>query len=156
MATGLRDSADWVDEGMDELREAIDEHFASRSKELGELRRGVEHLTRQRPSVFTRWGLAPLAKPRFTSASGTWSSSSSTPRTGLTWTDGRVADLKCHVRDASTRASKDIAEIKGQIEEFNEETSERRSNRQFALTLLSLALLGLSPLIARGVDALLA
>jgi hypothetical protein len=144
----MGDGVAWVDEGLDGLREEIDEHFTSRNQELGELRKEIEHLTRRRPSVFARWGLAPL--PRFSrigrQASTSWSLPS-VPRTGLSWTDGRIADLKIQVRDASNRASDDIAEIKAQIVEFNEETSNRRFYRQTFLVCFVLAVAGLSPLI---------
>lgn len=138
-------SIDWVDKGLDGLREEIDGDFARRDEELGELRREVEHLTRRRPSFFARWGLAPLPKPsRRSWHTSTSSSSPSMPPTGLSWTDGRMAELQSHVRNASTRASDEVAEIKAQIAEFNEEISERRLNRQTFLWVSACAAAGLA------------
>jgi hypothetical protein len=157
MAGEMRDSVDWVDKGLDGLRKEIDGHFAGQNNELGELRQEVEHLIRQRPSIFARWGFAPLPKASLCSWERSTSSSlSSTPRTGLTWTDGRIADLTSHVRDASTRASNQVAEIKAQIKEFDEETSERRFHRQCFLPVLLIVVAYLGLLIAKGVALLLA
>jgi len=157
MASETRDRADWVDEGLDGLREEIDGHFVGQNNELGELRLEVEHLIRQRPSILARWGFATLPKASLQSwERSTSSSSRSTLRTGLTWTDGRIADLNSHVRDASTRASNQVAEIKAQIKEFDEETSERRSNRQFFLPVLIFVVAVVGLLVADAVAALLA
>jgi hypothetical protein len=124
MESEMRDRIDWVDKGLDGLREEIDGHFVSQKKELGELRREVENLTRRRPSLLTRLGYPSWAK----AYKGTsWSCSPELP-TGLGWTDGRIADLQSHVRQASTGASDDVAEIKARIEVFNKEKSNRRSN----------------------------
>jgi hypothetical protein len=86
----------------------------------------------------------------------TSSSRVSTPPTGLTWTDGRIADLKSHVRDASTRASEEVAALKAQITEFNEEASKRRLHRQTFLFCLFLLAILLVPFIVKGIVVLLA
>ena len=152
MNSEMRDRSDWVDEGLDGLREEIDGHFARQTEELGGLRTEIEHLTRRRPSVLVRWGLASLSRWE----TSTSSSRPSMPPSGLSWTDGRVADLQSHVHNASTGASEVVAEIKARIAEFDRETSNRRSNCRWLLFYFALAAISLWPVIVRGADKLLA
>ncbi|HSS43316.1 MAG TPA: hypothetical protein VLK37_12300 [Solirubrobacterales bacterium] len=154
MNSETRDGIEWVDKGLDRLREEIDGHFARQSKELGKLRREVEHLTRKWPSLFARWGFANLPKAPGRSYSTSTSSRGATPPTGLAWTDGRLADLKSHVRDASTRASDEVAEIEDQIEEFHRETSERGMDRLTWLFYFFLAMMAAVAWIPRIVAAI--
>jgi uncharacterized membrane-anchored protein YhcB (DUF1043 family) len=150
----MQDSIEWVDKGLDGLREEIDGHFARQSKELGKLRREVEHLTRKWPSLFVRWGFGILPKAPGRSWSISTSSRGATPPTGLAWTDGRLADLKNHVRDASTRASDEVAEIETQIEEFRRETSDHRFNRGLWIFYFLLAVMVAVAWIPRIVAAI--
>jgi hypothetical protein len=149
---------DWVDTGLDGLREEIDGHFACQNKELGELRREFEDLTRRVPSLLARWGLGPLPakRPPRSGQRGTTLSYPSIPPMGLAWTNGRVADLQSHIRNASARASGEVAKIKDQIAEFEEEASERHFNRQLLLIYLSYGGVALSILLSGAVFALFA
>lgn len=146
MDSEIRDRTEWVDEGLDGLREEIDGHFARQTEELGGLRTEIEQMTRRRPSLLTRAGLISSSSWK----TGTSPSSPSTPPSGLRWTDGRIADLQSHVRNESTGASAVIAGIKARIEEYDEEASNRRSNLLWLLFYCALIALTLSPLIVEG------
>jgi hypothetical protein len=151
MTSEMRDRSDWIDEGLDGLREEIDGHFARQTEELGGLRTEVEQLTRRRVSLLVRWGLASFPKAsRKSWETSTSSSRPSTPPTGLSWTGGRVADLQSHVHNASTSGSEVVAEIKARIAEYDREAENRRSNRQRVLFYLAALVVGLSPLIVKG------
>lgn len=157
MDSEMRDRSDWVDEGFDGLRGEIDGHFARQTEELGGLRREVEHLTLRRPSLLARWGLASFPKASLNSwETGTSSSRPSMPPSGLSWTDGRVADLQTHVRNESTGSSEVVAGIKAQIAEFDEETLNRRSNRQIYLFCCYAVAIILGPLMVEEAIILLA
>jgi hypothetical protein len=157
MTSEMRDRNDWVDEGFDGLREEIDGHFARQTEELGGLRTEIEHLTRRSDSFLARWGLASFPKVSLSSwETSTSSSRPSMPPSGLSWTDGRVADLQSHVHNASTSGSEVVAEIKARIAAFDREALDRRSNRQQLLFFCSLLVLGLGPVIVKGAILLLA
>jgi hypothetical protein len=157
MTSEMRDGSDWVDEGLDGLREEIDGHFARQTEELGGLRTEIERLTRRSDSFLARWGLASFPKVSLSSwETSTSSSRPSMPPSGLSWTDGRVADLQSHVHNASTSGSEVVAEIKDRIAEHDREAKNRRSNRQRVLFYLAAIVVGLSPLIVKGAILLLA
>jgi hypothetical protein len=157
MDSEMRDRCDWVDEGLDGLREEIDGHFARQTEELGGLRTEIEHLTRRKASFLARWGLASFPKASLNSwETSTSSSRPSTPPSGLSWTDGRVADLQSHVHNASTGASEVVAEIKARIAKFDEEALDRRSNRQRFLFYFALVAIILVPVIVKGAIKLFA
>ena len=157
MTSEMRDRSDWVDKGLDGLREEIDGHFARQTEELGGLRTEIEHLTRRRDSFLARWGLASFPKVSLSSwETSTSSSRPSMPPSGLSWTDGRVADLQSHVHNASTEGSEVVAEIKDRIAEFDREALNRRSYRRWFLIYFALLVIGLSPVIVKGAILLLA
>lgn len=157
MTSEIRDRSDWVDEGFDGLRGEIDEHFVRQTEELGGLRTEIEHLTRRSDSFLARWGLAPFPKVSLSSwETSTSSSRPSTPPSGLSWTDGRVADLQSHVHNASTGGSEVVAEIKDRIAEYDKEALNRRYNRRWFLIYFALLVIGLGPVIVKGAILLLA
>jgi hypothetical protein len=156
MDSEMRARSEWVDEGLDGLRKEIEGHFSRQSKELGDLQKEVEQLTRP-PSIFARWGLASLPQASLNSWERKLSSTSpSAPPTGLSWTDGRIADLQSHVRNASTDASEEVAGIKARIAESDKEASRHRYKRQTLLGCLGLMTLALGPLIVKAAIILLA
>lgn len=151
MDSEMRERTEWVDEGLDGLREEIDEHFARQTEELGGLRTEIEQMTRRRPSLLTRLMMSSSSSWK----TGTSSSSPSTPPSGLRWTDGRIADLQSHVRNESTGASAVVAGMEARIKEYEKEASSRRSSLLWLLYICTLVALVLSPLIVKGVITLL-
>jgi polyhydroxyalkanoate synthesis regulator phasin len=111
-------------DGMDTLKEAIDDHFTRQHKELDALREEIDGLSRGGTFFSlgsTRWYTSPTSGYRWTSPKD------------LDWTEGRLHDFHRDVSNRSALLSDEVARLKAKVKQLKEKRDRLRSNCEGAL-----------------------
>jgi hypothetical protein len=127
-------------DGMDTLKEAIDDHFTRQHKELEALREEIDGLSRGGTFFFRvsrSWYSSPTSGYRWTSPKD------------LDWTEGRLHDFHRDVGNGSALLSAEVARLKAKVKQLKEKRDLLRSICGWTLYCLLLMALLLTPALAR-------
>lgn len=129
-------------DGMDALKEAIEDHFSSQDEELKRLREEVEELTSGKPSLF--W----MSTGRYANSSYRWTC----PKV-LDWTDGRLYDFQRDVSNGAALLSAETDAIRAEVKQYRKKVARRRSNWMWGLVYAAFLLAVITSVLLKALSA---